>query len=218
MKPVNPRMLPTSPPDNSWVLLARIVRPQGRKGEVLADIFTDFPQAFSERKRIFLRFPDLAQPSSQSQPPVETKVESHWLHKGRVVLKLASVDSIEEAEKLRGREVVVPREERMPLEGDAVYVSDLLGMIVVDVNSDAHGGIVGEVIDVEPEASGPALLVIHTPAREERLIPFVRAYLRQVDLDARRLEMELPPGLLAMQGPPTEQEEQTGLAQAADED
>ena len=64
----------------------------------------------------------------------EAKVDSHWLHKGRVVLKFSQVDSIADAEKLRGFDVVIPREERMPLEGDAVYVSDLLGVRVIDVS------------------------------------------------------------------------------------
>ena len=184
-------------PHATWVLLARIVRPQGRHGEVLADIFTDFPEHFAERKRLFLR------------PPVgallDARVVSHWLHKGRVVLKFAQVDSIADAENLRGFELVIPREERMPLEGDAVYVSDLLGVRVIDVS---RGGAedTGEITDVEPEGAGPAMLVIRTPGGDELLIPFVRAYLRKIDLEAKRMEMELPLGLLAMQAPLTEQE------------
>ena len=184
-----------------WVLLARVVRPQGRRGEVLADIFTDFPDAFTDRKRIFLRSP------APHAALTETTVQSHWLHKGRVVLKFAQVDSIEDAEKLRGCEVVVPQDERRPLEGDAVYVSDLIGMTVVDV-SPGGAGTAGEIIDVEPEAAGPALLVIRTATGEERLIPFVRAFLRRIDSEGRRLEMELPAGLLAMQAPASEQEKQ----------
>src|ERR1700760_794082 len=102
-----------------WVLLAPVVRPQGRRGEVLAEIFTDFPEEFSRRKRLFLRSPSALR---------ETRVESCWLHKGRVVLKFAEVESITAAEELRGCEVVIPQAERMPLVDDAVYVSDLLGM------------------------------------------------------------------------------------------
>jgi 16S rRNA processing protein RimM len=188
-------------PDANWVLLARIVRPQGRRGEVLADIFTDFPDHFAERKLLFLRPPG----GGQLEAIRETRVESHWLHKGRVVLKFAQVDSINDADNLRGFEVVIPREERIPLEGDAVYVSDLLGVRVIDVS---RGGALdaGEIMDVEPEGTGPAMLVIRTPAGDELLIPFVRAYLRKIDLEARRMEMELPLGLLAMQAPLTEQE------------
>jgi 16S rRNA processing protein RimM len=187
----------------SWVLLARIVRPQGRRGEVLANIFTDFPDQFAERKRLFLRPP----PGSPPNPMRPARVESHWLHKGRVVLKFSQVDSITDAESLRGFDLVVPREERMPLDGDAVYVSDLLGVRVIDVSG---GGAeeAGEVTDVEPEGAGPAMLVIRTPAGEEVLIPFVRAYLRKMDIEGKRLEMELPVGLLAMQAPLTEQERQ----------
>jgi 16S rRNA processing protein RimM len=179
----------------TWVLLARIVRPQGRQGEVLADIFTDFPEHFTRRKRLFLRAP-----GGRIDALQEAKVESHWLHKGRVVLKFSQVDSMVEAEKLRGYEVVIPREERMPLEGDAVYLSDLLGVRVIDVS---RGGDTdaGEITDVEPEGTGPAMLVIRTQAGDELLIPFVRAYLRKMDIEGKRLEMDLPVGLLAAQTP-----------------
>ncbi len=197
----------------SWVLLARIVRPQGRRGEVLADSFTDFPQHFTQRKRLFLRPPA----GSRSEAMSEVNVESHWLHKGRVVLKFLDVDSIAGAEHLRGFEVVTPPEERIPLDGDAVYVSDLIGARVVDVSRGA-AVVAGEITDVEPEGTGPAMLVLRTPAGGELLIPFVRAYLRKIDVEAKRLEMELPEGLLAMQAPLTEQEhEDHRLHQAADE-
>jgi 16S rRNA processing protein RimM len=178
----------------TWVLLAHIVRPQGRRGEVLADIFTDFPEHFAQRKRLFLRPPAGGQVDAMR----EVKVESHWLHKGRVVLKFSQVDSMSEAEEFRGFDVVIPREERMPLTGDAVYVSDLLGVRVIDVS---RGGSTdaGEITDVEPEGAGPAMLVIRTLAGDELLIPFVRAYLRRVDIEGKRLEMDLPEGLLAVQ-------------------
>src|ERR1700761_7250993 len=101
----------------TWVLLAHIVRPQGRHGEVLADILTDFPQHFTQRKQLFLRPPG----KSHVDAMREVQVVSHWLHKGRVVLKFAQVDSMTEAENLRGFDLVIPREERMPLSGDAVY-------------------------------------------------------------------------------------------------
>jgi 16S rRNA processing protein RimM len=176
-------------PHASWVLLAHIVRPQGRHGEVLADLHTDFPEHFARRKRLFLRRIDAVR---------EMQLESHWLHKGRVVLKFAQVDTINEAENLLGCDVVIPREERVPLQDDAVYISDLLGSKVIDVS---RGGAVdaGEITDVQPEGAGPAMLVVLGKDGKERLIPFVRAYLKRVDLEAKRLEMDLPQGLLAVQ-------------------
>jgi 16S rRNA processing protein RimM len=100
----------------------------------------------------------------------------------------------------------------MPLEGDAVYVSDLLGVRVIDVG---RGGTeeAGEITAVEPEGTGPAMLVVRTQNGDERLIPFVRAYLRKMDIEAKRLEMDLPVGLLAMQAPMTEQERLAAEAQ-----
>jgi 16S rRNA processing protein RimM len=190
--------------DSSWVLLARIVRPQGRSGEVLAEIFTDFPERFAERQGLYLRPPTGAPTAAMRQ----AKVEAQWLHKGRVVLKFSHVASIADAENLRGFEVVIPREERIPLEGDAVYVSDLLGVRVIDVSGGCAEDA-GEITDVEPEGAGPAMLVIRNQAGEELLIPFVRAYLRRVDIEGKRLEMELPMGLLAMQAPLREQESES---------
>jgi 16S rRNA processing protein RimM len=185
-----------TPTPETCVLLAHIVRPQGRHGEVLADIFTDFPEHFAQRKRLFLRPPA----KSQADALREVKVVSHWLHKGRVVLKFAQVDSIAEAKNLRGFDVVIPREERMPLSGDAVYVSDLMGVRVIDVSRGGSADA-GEITDVEPEGPGPAMLVVRSQAGDELLIPFVRAYLRKMDLEGKRLEMDLPEGLLAVQAP-----------------
>ncbi len=191
-------------PHADWVLLASIVRPQGRRGEVLAEIFTDFPEQFAKREGLFLRSPA----GARLKVMREAKVDAHWLHKGRVVLKFSAVDSITDAEELRGFDVVVAREHRIPLEGDAVYVSDLVGAKVIDVS---HGAVeeAGVITSVEPEGAGPAMLVVRTPDGNEVLIPFVRAYLTKMDIAARRLEMELPAGLLATQAPLTGQEQQT---------
>lgn len=189
-------------PEQSWIVLAQVVRPQGRKGEVLAEIYTDFPERFSQRQRLFLV-------SGSAQGPArEVRVESQWLHKGRVVLKFADVDSIAEAEKLRGLQVVTPREERMPLDGDAVYISDLLGARVIDVRPNPAEDA-GDITGVEPEGVGPAMLTVRTPAGEERLIPFVKAYLKKIDLEAKRIEMELPENLMSMQAPAAAGERQS---------
>ncbi len=212
----NPPAPSLSEPAESWVLLARIVRPQGRRGEVLADIFTDFPERFAGRHGLFLRPPaGTPSPGTPSIDMREATVEASWLHQGRVVLKLAQVDSIADAETLRGFDVVIRREARMPLEDDAIYVSDLVGMRVVDVS---NGGAqdTGEIVDVEPEGIGPSMLVVRTQAGNEVLIPFVRAYLSKVNVAAKRLEMDLPEGLVAMQAPLTEQE-RLAAQQAADE-
>src|SRR5450755_2580340 len=103
--------------DSPLVLLARLIRPQGRHGEILADILTDFPERFADRKRLCLT----KSLGKSAGPPREVALERHWLHKGRVVLKFAGIDSINDAELLRGMDVSIPREERATLADDAVY-------------------------------------------------------------------------------------------------
>jgi 16S rRNA processing protein RimM len=187
--------------DANWVVLARIVRPQGRRGELLADILTDFPEKFASRNRLFLRSGN----AGALDPVREVNLQSHRFHKNRVVLKFTGVDSINDAELLRKYDVVIPLAERMPLAEDAIYISDLLGMRVLDV-SGGSARDAGEVVDVAPEGAGPAMLAVRTQDAEPVLIPFVKAYLKKIDLPAKRIEMELPEGLMAIQAPLTAEE------------
>src|SRR6202044_4143829 len=100
-----------------WVSLARILRPQDRKGEVFANILTDFPDKFSERRRLWLIAADglakkpgapgpshsgTGDPPSPSSPIREVELTNHWLHKGGIVLHFAGIDSISAAETLKG--------------------------------------------------------------------------------------------------------------------
>src|ERR1700727_203328 len=116
-------MLMAAGPDDKqdWVWLARIRRAQGRKGEVLAEILTDFPEKFRERKRLWL----LTAAGTTQEAAREAELRHHWLHKGDVVLHFAGADSITEAETLRGMVVAIPRSQRVALGEDEVYVGDL---------------------------------------------------------------------------------------------
>jgi 16S rRNA processing protein RimM len=178
-----------------WAILARLVRPRGRVGEVLADLLTDFPERFSERKRLFL-----VSSETSTEPVREVTLERHWLHQGRVVLKFAGVDSINDADKLRGLLVAIPASERAELTDGAVYIGDLIGCEVFDVNAAKS---VGVVTDVDREAG---LLDVKTPRGEEALIPFANEYLVRMDVAGKRIEMRLPEGLLDINAPMTDEE------------
>jgi len=180
----------SSPPDDEWVVVAKIVRPQGRHGEALAELLTDFPERFAERKRLFLLSP-------KSGPrPIE--LERHWLHQGRIVLKFAGIDSINDVETLRGLEVAIPKAERAPLEDGAIYIADLIGCTLVDSRTAAE---IGKITDVDRESSATPLLVIQTSAKEEALVPFAKAFNPTFDAAAKQLTMELPEGLLELNAP-----------------
>jgi 16S rRNA processing protein RimM len=190
----------------SWVWLARIRRTQGRKGEVFADILTDFPEKFAERKRLWLLGEGGAArsaggavaPGASDDVSAAREVElvAHWLHKGGIVLHFAGIDSISDAEKLAGLVVAIPRVERAGLGEDEVYIGDLIGCVLVDL-AGAEAVVVGAIEDVDKTA-GPVPLLVVQGARGEVLVPFAKSYLRRVDVEGKRVEMALPEGLIEL--------------------
>ena len=184
---------------NKWVWLARIRRPQGRKGEVFADVLTDFPEKFAERRRLWLiADPDSARAKSNPAPR-EVELLAHWLHKGGIVLHFKGVESISGAEALGGQIVAIPVAERATLGEDEVYIADLVGCALVDVAGESPV-MVGEIEDVDRTAGPVALLVVRGAAGEV-LIPFAKSYLRRLDLAGKRVEMALPEGLVELNSP-----------------
>ncbi len=181
----------------SWVWLAHLKRPQGRKGEVFADILTDFPEKFAERKRLWL-LPEKAA-AGRSTSPREIELANHWLHKGGIVLHFAGIDSISAAETLAGLIVAIPRTERAALDEDEVYIGDLIGCTLLDVGP-ATPLAIGEIEGVDRTA-GPVALLVVRGAAGEILIPFAKSFLRKIDLEARRVEMALPEGLTDLNAP-----------------
>lgn len=172
--------------NSEWVWLARIRRPQGRKGEVVCELLTDFPEKFSERKHLWL----VRAEGDAAARPIE--LTHHWLHKGAVVLHFAGIESISQAEELAGLIVAIPRAERATLAEDEVHIADLIGCELIDV---AHEpAAIGRIENVDRSAGPVPLLIVHG-AKGEILVPFAKSYLRKIDLDHARIEMALPEGL-----------------------
>lgn len=189
-----------------WVVLAHILRPQGRVGEVLAELLSDSPELFEPGNRVFLA-------PENSSGPVDgarsMEVTSYFLpvgrNAGRIVLHFNGIDSIEAAQPLAGLDVFIPSGELPELEDDAAYVSDLVGCTLFERNGDSPAVEVGVVTGVQfsttPDGSrrleeAAPLLVIETATGDEALVPYVKAFLLSLDTPARRIEMSLPPGLL----------------------
>ena len=182
-----------------WTWLARIRRPQGRKGEVFADILTDFPEKFAERLRLWLLPEGTPAKAGRAAAPRAVELVNHWLHKGGVVLHFSGVGSINDAEALAGLIVAIPQAERAALGEDETYIGDLIGCALVDV-AGAEPELVGEIKDVDRTA-GPVALLVVRGAGGEILVPFAKSYLRKIDLNAKRVEMELPEGLIDLNSP-----------------
>ena len=176
-----------------WTWLARIRRPQGRKGEVFADILTDYPEKFSDRRHLWL-LPESPRPSKSSAPR-EVTLTNHWLHKGGIILHFSGFDSISDAGTLAGLIVAIPQTERVPLAEDEAYIGDLIGCDLYDATQ-----LIGQIEDVDRTA-GPVALLVVRGASGEILIPFAKSYLRKIDLAAKRVEMSLPEGLADLNAP-----------------
>lgn len=180
---------------------------------MLAEPLSDLPGLFEAGRRVSLA-------AMQTAAAFETAIESHWSptgrNAGRVVLKLAGVNSISAAELLAGRELLIPTSDLPPLEPDTWFVRDLLGCQLFDGDL-----LIGEITGIEypmspdgrtrlPDAApllevtGKADSRSHASESssdtfghaEPALIPFIKAWLDSVDLDQKRVVMHLPAGLL----------------------
>jgi 16S rRNA processing protein RimM len=179
-----------------FITLARVVKTQGRRGEVGAEMHSDVPGRFATGMKLF------ALPKSQDSRR-ELEVEDLWPHKGLLVLKFRGVDSMSDAELLVGSELQVPGSERADLEPGWNYVSDLIGCMVLD-----QGREIGRVEDVQFGAGEAPLLVVANRAGKTFEVPFAETYLEGADIAQRQVRMNLPEGMLEINAPVTAEEKQ----------
>jgi 16S rRNA processing protein RimM len=170
-----------------WVSVAVLGRPRGNRGELTAESLSSKPDRFAKLKHVRLL------PASAAEPvgPCDLRlydVEEVWEHSGALVFKFAGVDSISDAEKLRGAEVQVPAAERVELEPGEYFHSDLIGC---EVRERGSGRVIGKVTNFE-EYGGPALLEIDGGRIS---IPFVRAICVEIRPAEKLILVELPEGL-----------------------
>ena len=152
-----------------------------------AEILTDFEEQFHTHHQVFLR--------SGMGPPRPRRLEKAWPHKGRMVLKFDGVDSIAEAEQLRGQEVLIRSEQRIPVPPRHFYLFELIGCRVVEPSREGHRDL-GTVEGLESNP-GVDLLRVRR-GREELLIPFAQALCKKIDVMQKIIEVELPEDLLEL--------------------
>ncbi len=181
-----------TPASPEFITLARVVKTQGRRGEVAVEVHSDVPDRLHAGLRVFA----LAEDHSRR----ELQIEDAWPHKDWLVLKFAGVDSISDAEPLVGSELQVPLSERAKLESGAAFVSDLVGCALFD-----RGREIGTVSDVRFGAGEAPLLIVGS-GKSELEIPYAQEFLVKADLEHKRIEMNLPEGLLDANAPLTDEE------------
>ena len=169
-------------PSTDTVVVGRIGRPHGVRGEVTVEVRTDDPD---------LRFvPGAVLRTDPAERGPITIAGVHW-HSGTLLLRLEGVDSREAAEAVRNTELVVPVAELPEIEDpDSYYDHQLIGL-TVRMPDDA---VLGEITAILHEAQD--LLVVRRVEGGEVLIPFVSAIVPTVDLDGGFVVVDPPEGLL----------------------
>lgn len=180
--------------NGEFITLARVVKTQGRRGEVAAKTHSDVPGRFVLGMKL------LVLPKSQDSRR-ELEVEDLWPHKGLLVLKFRGVDSIFDAELLIGSELQVLSTQRADLEPGWNYISDLIGCVVLDQSRE-----IGRIEDVQFGAGEAPLLMVANAAGKKFEVPFAEAYLEGVDTAQRQVRMNLPEGMLEINAPVTAEE------------
>ncbi|HXR99868.1 MAG TPA: ribosome maturation factor RimM [Pyrinomonadaceae bacterium] len=164
------------------VIIARAVRPRGLKGEIVAELLTDFPDRFEDVEELVLVSPRGERTTK--------RLEDYWFQNDRVVLKLADYNDVDAAKELVGFEFAVPESERVPLPADHYYDWELEGC-TVKVGAESIGTVKSVL-----KTGGTEILVVADENDKERLIPFADSIVIEVDAEQKTIVVDPPEGLL----------------------
>lgn len=171
------------------IVVARVVKVRGVRGEVAADLLTDFPERFEGLAELIAVSP--------TGERVVLPLEDHWFHGGRIVLKFKGFDSPEESGVLVNRDLAVPETESVELGEDEFFDWQLEGCRAETVNG-AYLGTVHEVLHL---GSAPVLVIRggdggEGDARREHLVPLVESICVEIDIERKLIRVDAPEGLL----------------------
>jgi len=197
---------------NDFITIARVLKTQGRRGEIGVEPRTSHPDRFVPGLRMFALGKD-----AQRR---EVELEECWPHKDYLVLKLKGVDSMNDAETFLRCELQIPRSERAQLEPGAAYISDMVGCEVLD-----HERKIGTVTDVQFGAGEAPLLVVQGVGSAEKvrehLLPLAEEFLEGgtagIDIARKQIRMNLPEGLLEINAALTKEEKEAQQKSALEE-
>lgn len=168
------------------VAVARAVRTRGLRGEIVAELLTDFPERFDDLERLIA-----IAPGGRSRRTLA--LEEHWFQSGRVVLKFSGYDTVEAARSLIGFELAVPASERVELAEGEFYDWELAGCRVETISGEPVG-LVRELL----RTGGVPMLVVENEFGGDHLVPLAEEICREIDTRARLIRIDAPEGLLEL--------------------
>ncbi len=168
--------------DEELVTIAKTVKTRGLRGELVADLLTDFPERFDNLERVLVVCAD--------KKTSELEIEKFWFQKDRVVFKFKGIDTIEAAEKWRNCEICVPESETVELEDGEFFDWELENCRVETIDG-AKIGVVQELM-----RTGATEILVVKDAEKEYLIPFAETICVEVDIENKLIRVDAPEGLL----------------------
>jgi len=166
------------------IVVAHIVKTRGLRGEVVADLLTDFPDRFENLKSLI---------GISGSDRRSLQIEEQWFHGNRLVLKFAGFESIDEARELVGYDLAVPDADRVPLPAGTFYEWELAGCLVETIDGSKIGRVAGVM-----HTGGVELLNVVDEAGRDRLIPMASDIVIEIDKDQRLIRIDPPEGLLEL--------------------
>lgn len=164
------------------VVIAKITKPRGLRGEVVADILTDFSERFDNLTKVFA--------VDENGETSELEIEKFFFQKNRIVLKFKEYNSIEEAENLRNVEIGVPESEAVELQEDEFFDWELEDCKVETLENETIGKV------KEIFRAGENINLVVEDGEKDYMIPFVEAICTEVDVENKLIRVDLPEGIL----------------------
>lgn len=175
--------------DNSpqYLVLARVMRPHGIRGDLSIKMMTDFPERMNDLDVIYLGSdPDL--------PRNLTKQRVVWVRRAKNdqwLLHLEGFNTRDDADAMRSKYIFVALKDAVPLEADEVYLFQVMGLEV----QTTQGEVLGHVTDII-ETGANDVYVVKSEKYGEVLLPAIPSVILNINVEAGTMTVEIPDGLL----------------------
>jgi 16S rRNA processing protein RimM len=166
------------------VTVARAVKTRGVRGEIVAELLTDFPERFANLKEVIAV-------ESDGKRRVVLELEDYWFHADRIIFKFAGYDSIESSRSLIGCDLAVPETQCIALPDDEFYEWELTDCVVETL----AGEPLGRVRELM-RTGGTEVLVVENNQGREYLIPLAEDICVAIDVKEKLIRVDAPEGLL----------------------
>ena len=163
--------------------IGRILGPHGIRGELKVLPLTDDPSRFDALKDCFLD--DIG-----GGPPVPCRCVSVRHQNDSILMRLHGVDTREDAERMKGRYLLVHRKDAIRLPPGSHFICDLIGCQVESVQGEALG-----VLDEVLATGSNDVYLVKKDGVRDLLIPALKTVIRSIDIEARLIRVDLPDGL-----------------------